>query len=88
MSGGGTSGIAVMSHNDLRGLVGEPFLDCNGRVDARYTYPPNRWIGGQGHELGHAYGLPHPPGCDQNQSNCDWDSLMSLEFYEGFPDHT
>jgi hypothetical protein len=29
-----------------------------------------------GHELGHAFGLPHPPGCDQNQSTCDYNDLM------------
>jgi len=88
LSGGGTSGIAVMSHNDLRGLVGDPFLDCNGVVDPALTYPPARWIGGQGHELGHAYGLPHPPGCDKGLPTCDYDALMWAGFYGGFPDET
>ena len=28
------------------------------------------------HELGHALGLPHPPGCDDGESGCDTLSLM------------
>lgn len=59
---GGTSGIAVLSGNDFRGLTGEQnFPRCSAeRVDMGDKY---RWIGGLGHELGHAFTLPHPPGC-------------------------
>ncbi|MCA9129170.1 MAG: hypothetical protein KDB22_18910 [Planctomycetales bacterium] len=88
LSGGGTSGIVVMSHNDLRGLVGNTFLDCDGTPNPSLTFPPQRWIGGQGHELGHAYGLPHPPGCDDGLPNCDYNALMWAGFYTGFPSST
>ena len=43
---------------------------------------PDRWIGGGGHELGHALGLPHPPGCDEGLPTCDWEALM----YVGYDD--
>ena len=65
---GGGSGVATLSANDLRGLVGEiniPRCLTTEQPDKGGKY---RWIGGLGHELGHALGLPHPPGCDQG--NC------------------
>jgi len=55
-------GWAVLSANDLRGLTGKQNVpQCAGD-------PPDnagiyRWIGGAGHELGHTWDLPHPPGC-------------------------
>ena len=30
-----------------------------------------RWIGGLAHELGHALGLLHPPGCEEGLASCD-----------------
>jgi hypothetical protein len=33
-----------------------------------------------GHELGHALGLPHPPGCDQGLPSCDSNALMWLGY--------
>ena len=38
-------------------------------------------IGGLGHELGHALGLPHPPGCDQGLPSCDYEALMGSGNY-------
>jgi len=49
---GGIPGAAVLHRGDLQGLIGQS------------SQPINRWIGGSGHELGHAFGLPHPPGCE------------------------
>ncbi len=77
---GGTSGVALLPLNDLRGLAcqanqpvcgGDP-LDSGGFC---------RWVGGLGHELGHAFGLNHPtpgtcPGADQG---CDH-ALMWLGY--------
>jgi|ERR1044071_4093015 hypothetical protein len=60
---GGTNGIALLPANDLRGLTNQFIVPvCPG--DSSGDYGVNRWIGGLGHELGHAFGLPHPPGCD------------------------
>jgi hypothetical protein len=49
---GGVKGVAVLHQGDLQGLVAEA------------ASTTRRWIGGSGHELGHAFGLPHPPGCE------------------------
>lgn len=59
---GGNAGVAVVAANDLRGLVGEQ------NIPPCPTDPPDnsgrlRWIGGAGHELGHSFNVPHPPGC-------------------------
>jgi hypothetical protein len=60
---GGTSGIALLPANDLRGLTSQPTVPiCPS--DHSSVLSVNRWIGGLGHELGHALNLPHPPGCD------------------------
>lgn len=88
LGGAGGSSVAILTANDLRGLVGEPYYDCNGIEDPGLEFPPNRWIGGQGHELGHVYGLPHPPGCDAGLNTCDAGALMWAGFYYGFPSPT
>jgi hypothetical protein len=49
-SGAGANGVAVLPRHDLQGLVGK----------ATDNSPIQRWIGGSGHELGHAFGLLHP----------------------------
>ena len=38
------------------------------------------------HEIGHAFGLEHPPGCDEGFAHCDTDALMWLGYYYGYPD--
>lgn len=88
LGGAGTSSITLMPDNDLRGLLGDVFLDCEGVPQPGLTFTPARWIGGQGHELGHAYGLPHPPGCDKGLPECDAGALMWAGFYGGYPDAT
>ena len=42
--------------------------------------PVSRLIGGLGHELGHAFGLPHPPGCDAGSPACPTQALMWLGY--------
>jgi hypothetical protein len=39
-----------------------------------------RWVGGLGHELGHAFGLPHPPECESNSASCPSTALMWLGY--------
>jgi hypothetical protein len=75
LQGGGLSHVAAMGVNDLRGLVGLPWLPiCDEYVP---DYSPCRYVGGLGHELGHAFGVPHPPGCDDGQPvSCDYNSIM------------
>ena len=48
--GRGGSGVACLPEDDLLGLVGRHPTQTD----------PLRWIAGLGHELGHAFGLPHP----------------------------
>jgi|GEM_PF-3391385 len=65
---GGNAGVALMSANDLRGLVGEQ------NISACPSQSPdnggrNRWIGGFGHELAHTFNVPHPPGCGGGSPN-------------------
>ncbi len=82
---GATSGVALLPANDLRGLVGEPNVpSCVG--DPPDTGGVCRWVGGLGHELGHAFGLPHPPGCEQGE--CAEEARLSLMFagYALYPD--
>ena len=69
----------------MDGLIGERYFDdCGGE----WFYPPNRYIGGLGHELGHAFGLPHPPGCDAGLPTCDYNALMWCGFWGGYPSTT
>lgn len=76
--GAGTLGITMLPRTDLDGLVGQPVTDrCGWDASA----PLNRWIGGLGHELGHALGLLHPPGCDASLPTCDYGALMWTGFY-------
>jgi hypothetical protein len=73
--GCGTSGVLVIAKNDLRGLTGEPrIVVCEDKTPDQG--PLGRWIGGLGHELGHAFGLPHPPGCNDGSQPCDYYALM------------
>jgi len=67
--GAGTNNIAVLPQHDLCGLIGES------------DRPISRWIGGLGHELGHAFGLPHPPECEENPDCPECQSLMYFGFY-------
>lgn len=71
--GRGGSGVTCLPEDDLLGLVGK--------------HPTQkdklRWIAGLGHELGHAFGLPHP-----SDTQKDADAIMWLGIYGKYPDKT
>jgi hypothetical protein len=63
----GATGLAELGRQDMNGLTGGKYVsDCG----EPFTLPVGRYVGGLGHELGHAFGLPHPPGCDQGLPSC------------------
>lgn len=57
-TGAGALGFTAMPENDLLGLTGQ------------MTEGIPRWIGGAGHELGHAFGMKHPD--NQNPQALMW----------------
>lgn len=67
-TGAGFTGFCALPEHDLLGIAGE---DNN---------PPIQWTGGQAHELGHAFGLPHP---DQTHPSYN-ETLMGFG-YASFP---
>ena len=58
-------GLTVMGRPDVQGMAGQASVKFP--CDGPYEFSFDRWIGGTGHELGHALGLSHPLGCDTNQ---------------------
>ena len=76
--GRGGDGITILHRGDLEGLASpETYQLCG--------WTPRGgggWTGGLGHELGHAFGLEHPTGCDAGLSQCDTDALMWAGFYD------
>lgn len=86
IAGSGTSGVAVLPANDLRGLTGEANVPpCP--EDSPDNGARCRWVGGLAHELAHAFGRPHPDGCDSPVEgvSCDEGALMSLG-YASYPE--
>jgi hypothetical protein len=82
---GATGSVATFPAQDLHGLTQTPVLDaCSGAQDFSGRC---RWVGGMGHELGHTLGLPHPPGCEDNDPGtaCPDHALMWIG-YTTYPD--
>ncbi len=87
-SGAGTSGLAVVSANDLRGLGGERILPACETPNGAEIAGRCRWIGGMGHELLHTLGLAHPdrsPACQT--ARCRSEALM-MNGYIRYPNAT
>ena len=74
---GAADGVAVLPEHDLVGLLG-------GAMPGHLRSVP-RWVGGLGHELGHALGLPHPPACEKDRARPECQCLMYLG-YVRYPD--
>ena len=81
--GRGGDGITMMGSEDLEGLSNPGLYSaCDG---GPWEGTLGRWMGGTAHELGHTFGLPHPPGCDEGLPTCDYPALMS-DGYGSYPD--
>ena len=81
----GFGGIVVMTRNNLANLAGlEDVPLCPDGV--RNGSSVTSMTGGTGHELGHALGLQHPPGCDDNTSSEEDDESLMCRGSSGYPD--
>ena len=81
--GAGGPGLTILHRGDLEGVTNPgPYFYCD---EGPYDGTLGRWIGGLGHELGHAFGLPHPPGCDEGLPTCDHDALIASG-YSAYPE--
>ena len=80
--GRGGDGVTIVHRGDLDGLADpKNYRLCSDQTPRGV----HGWIGGLAHELGHAFGLPHPPGCDSQLSHCDYDALMWAGYFYDYP---
>ncbi len=74
---GGNAGVALLPRHDLMGLIGRSLFPGEMSVC--------RWVGGLGHELGHAFELPHPTGFERSAFDRSGGSLMAYG-YQSYPE--
>lgn len=74
---GGNAGVALLPRHDLMGLIGQSMFPSETNVC--------RWVGGLGHELGHAFELPHPAGFQRFAFDRSGGSLMAYG-YQRYPE--
>jgi hypothetical protein len=75
--GAALRGVTILGSGDLEGLIGNTVVSDCGKV---FNLPVERYIGGAAHELGHTFGLPHPPGCSEGLTSCEDACLMWLGY--------
>ena len=73
--GRGGDGVTILHRGDLEGLATPDTYELCGW----WPRGEGGWFGGLAHELGHAFGLSHPDGC--NLDSCDDISVMGSGFY-------
>ena len=78
--GRGGPGLTILHANGLEGLIGNRMIHFSPCGRGPYISPLGRYTGGLGHELAHAFGLRHPPGCEEGLATCAYDSLMHLGY--------
>ncbi|AIZ62633.1 hypothetical protein PK28_01160 [Hymenobacter sp. DG25B] len=80
--GCGGGGIVVMDSNDFKGLLNLPTTRYCPTDPEPPHYAPCLYVGRLAHEMGHAFGLPHPPGCDDGLPTCDYSDLLYLGYVD------
>ena len=79
--GRGGLGLTMLPREDLELMVQPGTLEY---CDGTFYRSVQGVYGGLAHELGHVFGLPHPPGCEEGSPSCDTQALM-WDGYGSYP---
>lgn len=85
--GRGGDGLAILPRHDLEGVADFEDVTTLHRVCGEGPFYAHwmRWVGGLGHELSHALGLPHPPGCE-TRPTCEHEWSFLWKGYAVYPE--